>query len=129
MPTRQENIQFLEENARRDAVTVTESGLQYEVIKEGTGDSPSAGDTVEVHYVGTFIDGDTFDSSRERGSTAEFPLNRVIAGWTEGIQLMQEGARYKFYIPYDLGYGEHGRPPVIPPHSTLIFDVELIQVK
>jgi FKBP-type peptidyl-prolyl cis-trans isomerase FklB len=129
MPTKDENIQFLTENAKRDEVHVTKSGLQYEVIEEGSGASPSANDTVEVHYVGTFIDGKTFDSSRDRGQTAEFPLNRVIAGWTEGIQLMQEGARYKFYIPYDLGYGEQGRPPVIPAHSTLIFDVELIQVK
>ena len=120
---------FLAEVAKRPGVTVTDSGLAYEVLKAGTGVSPSATETVEVHYHGTLIDGTVFDSSVERGQTIEFPLNRVIPGWTEGVQLMKEGAKYRFYIPYDLAYGAQGSPPKIPPYSALIFDVELFKVK
>ncbi|MTB50976.1 FKBP-type peptidyl-prolyl cis-trans isomerase [Lewinella sp. W8] len=120
---------FLAENAKRPEVKVTDSGLQYEVLTEGTGASPSATQTVKVHYHGTLIDGTVFDSSVERGETIEFPLNRVISGWTEGLQLMKEGAKYRFYIPYDLAYGPRGSAPKIPPYAALIFDVELFQVK
>ncbi|WP_157974610.1 FKBP-type peptidyl-prolyl cis-trans isomerase [Lewinella sp. IMCC34183] len=126
---RQEGEAFLAENAKRPEVKVTDSGLQYEVLKEGTGASPSATETVEVHYHGTLINGKVFDSSVERGQTIEFPLNRVIRGWTEGVQLMKEGGKYRFFIPYDLAYGEQGSPPAIPPYAALIFDVELFKVK
>ena len=126
---RQEGEAFLEQNAKRPEVKVTESGLQYEVLQEGSGASPSATETVKVHYHGTLIDGTVFDSSVERGQTIEFPLNRVIAGWTEGLQLMQEGAKYRFFIPYDLAYGPQGSQPSIPPYAALIFDVELFEVK
>ena len=128
MSVKEDGIKFLENNIKRDEVTATQSGLQYEVLEEGTGASPSATDTVEVNYEGTFIDGTVFDSSYKRGETIEFPLNRVIAGWTEGLQLMKEGATYKFYIPYNIAYGEGGMGP-IPGYSTLIFKVELVQVK
>ena len=120
---------FLAEVAKRPEVKVTDSGLAYEVLKEGTGASPSATETVEVHYHGTLIDGTVFDSSVDRGQTIEFPLNRVIPGWTEGVQLMKEGAKYRFYIPYNLAYGAQGSPPKIPAYSALIFDVELFKVK
>ena len=120
---------FLAENGKRPEVTTTASGLQYEVLTPGTGASPTATETVEVHYHGTLIDGTVFDSSVERGQTIEFPLNRVIPGWTEGVQLMKEGAKYRFFIPYDLAYGAQGSPPKIPPYSALIFDVELFKVK
>ncbi|MEL6357706.1 MAG: FKBP-type peptidyl-prolyl cis-trans isomerase, partial [Bacteroidota bacterium] len=120
---------FLEENSKRPEVKITESGLQYEVLKPGTGKSPTATQTVKVHYHGTLIDGTVFDSSVERGQTIEFPLNRVIKGWTEGLQLMQEGAKYKFYIPFTLAYGTQGSPPKIPGYSALIFEVELFEVK
>jgi FKBP-type peptidyl-prolyl cis-trans isomerase FklB len=129
MGAREDGIKFLQDNLKREGVEATKSGLQYEVLREGTGKSPSATQTVEVHYKGTFIDGTTFDSSYDRGQTIEFPLNRVIAGWTEGLQLMKEGAHYKFYIPYNLGYGEAGAGGVIPGYSTLIFEVELMKVK
>ena len=108
--------------------TTTASGLKYRVIKEGTGNKPSATDIVEVNYEGKLTDGTVFDSSYDRGESIEFPLNRVIAGWTEGLQLMPEGSIYEFYIPYDLAYGEKGGGP-IPPKSDLIFTVELIKVK
>ncbi len=127
--SRQEGEDFLAKNAERPEVKVTDSGLQYEVLKEGTGASPTATETVEVHYHGTLIDGTVFDSSVERGETIEFPLNRVIAGWTEGVQLMKEGAKYRFYIPFDLAYGPRGSAPKIPPYAALIFDVELFKVK
>ena len=119
---------FLAENAKKDGVHVTESGLQYIVEKEGTGKQPSAEDNVTVHYTGRLLDGKVFDSSVSRGEPATFPLNRVIPGWTEGLQLMKEGAKYVFFIPSDLAYGSQGAGRDIPPHSTLIFEVELIKV-
>lgn len=120
---------FLAQNGQKEGVVTTASGLQYQVLREGTGKSPKATDQVECHYEGTLIDGQVFDSSYKRGETATFGLNQVIAGWTEGLQLMQEGAKYRFFIPYQLGYGERGAGQSIPPYATLIFDVELIAVK
>lgn len=119
---------YLEQNAKRDGVTQTKSGLQYEVLTEGTGKSPKATDTVRCHYEGRLLDGTVFDSSYKRGEPADFGLNQVIPGWTEGVQLMKEGAKFRFHIPYLLAYGEHGAGAQIPPYSTLIFDVELIKV-
>lgn len=119
---------FLEENAKKEGVVTTKSGLQYEILTEGTGKQPKATDTVRCHYEGSLISGSVFDSSYKRGEPAEFGLNQVIPGWTEGVQLMKEGAKYRFYIPYLLGYGENGAGSSIPPYSTLIFDVELIKV-
>ena len=119
---------FLEENAKKEGVTVTKSGLQYEVLQKGTGKTPKATDTVRCHYEGRLIDGTVFDSSYRRNQPADFGLQQVIAGWTEGVQLMAEGARYRFYIPYMLAYGEGGAGELIPPFSTLVFDVELIKV-
>lgn len=119
---------FLEENAKREEVKVTESGLQYEVIEEGDGPKPTAEDRVRVHYHGTTIDGEVFDSSVERGEPTEFPLNGVIKGWTEGIQLMPVGSKYTFYIPSELAYGERGAQGAIEPNSALIFEVELIDI-
>lgn len=123
-----EGERFLAENAKRPEVTVTPSGLQYEVLTEGTGRSPKATDTVRCHYHGTLIDGTVFDSSYQRNQPADFGLNQVIAGWTEGVQLMKEGAKYRFYLPYHLAYGEHGTGNSIPPFATLVFDVELLKV-
>ena len=119
---------FLEENGKKEGVKTTASGLQYVVEKEGTGKSPKATDNVTVHYTGRLLNGKVFDSSVSRGEPATFPLNRVIPGWTEGLQLMKEGAKYVFFIPSDLAYGAHGAGNDIPPHSTLIFEVELIKV-
>ena len=119
---------YLEENAKRDGVTQTKSGLQYEVLTEGTGKSPKATDTVRCHYEGRLLDGTVFDSSYKRGEPADFGLNQVIPGWTEGVQLMKEGAKFRFHIPYLLAYGERGAGAQIPPYSTLVFDVELIKV-
>lgn len=119
---------FLENNGKREGVVTTKSGLQYEVLTEGTGRNPKASDKVRCHYEGRLINGDVFDSSYKRNQPADFGLNQVIAGWTEGVQLMKEGAKYRFYIPYLLGYGEQGAGSSIPPYSTLIFDVELIKV-
>ena len=119
---------FLEENAKKEGVTVTASGLQYEVLQKGTGKRPKATDTVRCHYEGRLIDGTIFDSSYRRNQPADFGLQQVIAGWTEGVQLMEEGAKYRFYIPYMLAYGEGGAGELIPPFSTLVFDVELIKV-
>lgn len=119
---------FLEENAKKEGVVTTKSGLQYEILIEGTGKQPKATDTVRCHYEGSLINGSVFDSSYKRGEPAEFGLSQVIPGWTEGVQLMKEGAKYRFYIPYLLGYGENGAGSSIPPYSTLIFDVELIKV-
>ena len=120
---------FLAENAKRDKVTTTASGLQYEVLVEGEGYSPKPTDEVTVHYHGTLIDGSVFDSSVERGQPATFPVNGVIAGWVEALQLMKPGAKYKLFIPSDLAYGERGAGQMIGPNSTLIFEVELISVK
>lgn len=119
---------FLEENAKKEGVKVTGTGLQYMVEKEGTGASPAATDEVTVHYTGRLLDGTVFDSSVSRGEPATFPLNRVIPGWTEGLQLMKEGGKTVFFIPSELAYGAQGVPNAIPPHSTLIFEVELIKV-
>lgn len=125
---RAEGEQFLAENGKKENVKTTASGLQYVVEKEGTGAQPTAEDEVTVHYTGKLLNGQVFDSSVNRGEPATFPLNRVIPGWTEGVQLMKEGAKYTFFIPSDLAYGPQGVPGAIPPHSTLIFDVELIKV-
>ena len=119
---------YLAENAKKAGVITLPSGLQYQVLKEGNGKKPTAKDTVMCHYEGFLIDGTVFDSSVQRGEPATFPLQQVIAGWTEGLQLMQEGAKYRFFIPYRLGYGEGGAGSSIPPFAALIFDVELIQV-
>ena len=119
---------FLAENAQRDGVTVTESGLQYEVVVAGSGASPGVDDQVEVHYRGTLIDGTVFDSSYDRGQTETFGVTQVIAGWTEALQLMQAGATYKLYIPSDLAYGAGGAGQIIGPNATLIFDVELVAI-
>lgn len=120
---------FLAENAKKEGVVSLPSGLQYQVLREGDGRKPAATDQVECLYEGTLINGQVFDSSYQRGQTATFGLNQVIAGWTEGLQLMQEGAKYRFFIPYHLAYGERGAGQSIPPFATLIFDVELVKVK
>ena len=119
---------FLAENAKRDEVTVTESGLQYEVIATGDGEKPTAASTVRTHYHGSFISGDVFDSSVDRGQPAEFPVGGVIPGWTEALQMMTEGSKWRLYVPYSLAYGEQGSQGAIPPYSTLIFDVELLAI-
>lgn len=124
----QAGIDFLAENKTKEGVMVTESGLQYRVIKEGEGNMPVPTDKVKVHYEGRLIDGDVFDSSKERGIPAEFTLNQVIPGWTEGLQLMKEGAVYEFYIPSDLAYGQRAAGEKIKPNSTLVFEVELIEI-
>ncbi len=125
---REVGSKFLAENKLKEGVKETASGLQYVVEKEGTGAKPGPEDEVTVHYTGKLLDGTVFDSSVSRGEPATFPLNRVIPGWTEGVQLMSEGAKYTFFIPSDLAYGPQGVPNAIPPHSTLIFEVELIKV-
>lgn len=119
---------FLTENAKRDGIKVTESGLQYEVLESGKGDSPKASDNVEVHYTGKLIDGTVFDSSVERGVPASFGVTQVIPGWVEALQLMHEGDKWRLYIPSDLAYGPNGAGGVIGPNMTLIFDVELLRV-
>ena len=120
---------FLEDNAKKEGVMVTESGIQYVVLVEGEGDKPAATDTVKVHYKGTFLNGETFDSSYDRGEPAVFPLNRVIRGWTEGVQLMSVGSKFKFTIPSDLAYGPNGNPPRIPGNSVLEFEIELLEIQ
>lgn len=119
---------FLEENGKRAEIVTTPSGLQYEVIKEGEGKQPKAGDSVTVHYTGKLIDGTVFDSSVERGAPATFGVTQVIPGWVEALQMMKEGAQWRLYIPSNLAYGPNGAGPVIGPNATLIFDVELIKV-
>lgn len=126
---REEGEKFLAENAKKEGVTVLPSRLQYTIIKEGTGNQPLATDKVKCHYEGTLTNGQVFDSSYRRGEPAVFPLNGVIAGWTEGVQLMKEGAKYRFFIPYNLAYGERGAGQAIPPYAALIFDVELISIE
>lgn len=123
----EEQQAFLTENAQREGVTTTASGLQYLVLQEGTGAKPSgAASRVTVHYEGSLINGKVFDSSYKRNQPASFGLNQVISGWTEGVQLMNKGAKYRFFIPSELGYGARGAGGSIPPHATLIFDVELL---
>ena len=119
---------YLAENAKKAGVVTLPSGLQYQVLKEGNGKKPGAKDSVKCHYEGFLIDGTVFDSSVQRGEPAVFGLQQVIAGWTEGLQLMQEGAKYRFFIPYRLAYGEGGAGQSIPPYAALIFDVELLEV-
>lgn len=126
---REEGEKFLADNAAKEGVTVLPSGLQYTVVSEGTGRRPASTDKVKCHYEGRLTDGSVFDSSYRRGEPAVFPLNGVIAGWTEGLQLMQEGAKYRFFIPYHLAYGDRGAGSSIPPYAALIFDVELIEVQ
>jgi len=123
-----EGEKFLADNAKRDEVTVTESGLQYEVLATGEGEKPTAQSTVRTHYHGTFINGEVFDSSYDRGQPAEFPVGGVIAGWTEALQMMTEGSKWRLYIPYNLAYGERGSQGAIPPYATLVFDVELLAI-
>jgi FKBP-type peptidyl-prolyl cis-trans isomerase FklB len=123
-----EGEKYLADNAKKDGVITTKSGLQYMVLHEGTGKSPKATDSVKCHYEGFLIDGTVFDSSIQRGEPATFPLGGVIAGWTEGLQLMKEGGKTRFFIPYNLAYGESGAAGSIPPYAALIFDVELIEV-
>jgi FKBP-type peptidyl-prolyl cis-trans isomerase len=127
-PTIDEGTKFLAENKKRPEVKETPSGLQYEVVKMGTGPMPKDTNTVKVHYTGTLINGTKFDSSRDRGEPISFPLNGVIPGWTEGVQLMPVGSTFKFYIPYQLAYGAQGSPPVIPGGAMLIFEVELLEI-
>ena len=124
----EEGQKFLEENKKRPEVKTTASGLQYEVLKATDGPKPKATDKVTVHYKGTLLNGQTFDSSYDRGETIEFPLNGVIKGWTEGVQLMSVGSKYKFFIPHNLAYGEQGAGGSIKPFSTLVFEVELFKI-
>ncbi|MBQ4314042.1 MAG: FKBP-type peptidyl-prolyl cis-trans isomerase [Lentisphaeria bacterium] len=120
--------EFLAENAKKEGVKVTASGLQYRVITEGSGRKPAASDKVKVHYTGKLTDGTVFDSSVQRGEPIDFALNQVIAGWTEGVQLMAAGSKYEFFIPSNLAYGDRGAGNAIPPGATLIFEVELLEV-
>lgn len=127
-PVLEEGKKFLEENAKRDEVNVTESGLQYRVMTEGNGKSPSPTDQVTTHYHGKLIDGTVFDSSVNRGTPATFPVNGVIQGWQEALPMMKEGDKWELFIPYNLAYGENGAGGSIPPFATLIFEVELISI-
>ncbi len=127
--SKKESEDFLAENKEKEGIQTTESGLQYEIIQQGSGQSPDENDQVTVHYTGKTVNGNIFDSSVERGEPVTFNVGQVIPGWTEGLQLMQEGGKARFYIPSDLAYGTRGAGPDIPPHSALIFDVELITVE
>lgn len=124
----EEGQKFLAENAKKEGITVTESGLQYEVITAGEGEKPSAASTVRTHYHGTLINGEVFDSSYDRGQPAEFPVGGVIRGWTEALQMMPVGSKWRLYVPHDLAYGEQGAGGAIGPYSTLVFDVELLDI-
>ncbi|WP_026376773.1 FKBP-type peptidyl-prolyl cis-trans isomerase [Aestuariibacter salexigens] len=126
--TIEQGMAFLQDNAKRDEVTVTESGLQYEVLQAGDGEKPGATSTVRTHYHGTLIDGQVFDSSYQRGEPAEFPVNGVIKGWTEALQMMPVGSKWRLYVPHQLAYGEQGAGAAIGPYSTLVFDVELLDI-
>ena len=126
---KEEGEKFLAENGKREGVQTTASGLQYEVLESSIGQKPKATDKVKVHYEGTLIDGTVFDSSYKRGEPISFPLNGVIKGWTEGLQLMSIGSKYKFFIPYQLAYGERGAGASIPPYAALIFTVELLGIE
>ncbi len=126
---REKGEAFLAANAKKEGVVVTASGLQYEVLKKGRGDSPKATSTVKVHYTGTTINGEVFDSSVERNEPISFPLSAVIPGWTEGVQLMKVGAKYRFYIPQELAYGQNSPTALIPPYSVLIFEVQLLEIE
>ena len=126
--SKQAENEFLAENSKKAGINITASGLQYEVISEGDGEKPAYEDTVRVHYEGAPTDGTVFDSSYSRGEPTEFPLSGVIPGWTEGIQLMNVGSKYRFFIPSDLGYGSYGAGQQIPPYATLVFEVELLGV-
>jgi FKBP-type peptidyl-prolyl cis-trans isomerase FklB len=119
---------YLDKNAKLDGVVTLPSGLQYKIVKAGEGASPKAESKVQVHYSGTLLDGTEFDSSYKRGEPASFPVNGVIAGWTEALQLMKEGAKWQLVIPSELAYAERGAPPMIPPNATLLFDVELLKI-
>ena len=123
-----EGKDFLEANGKKEGIITTESGLQYEIITEGEGPKPTSADKVKVDYRGALVDGTVFDSSYDRGEPATFGVTQVIKGWTEGLQLMSTGSKYKFYIPYNLAYGERGAPPRIGPYSTLVFEVELLEI-
>lgn len=125
---KKEGEEFLAANAGKEGVVTLPSGLQYKVISEGNGRKPGLKDKVRCHYSGTFVDGTKFDSSYDRGEAAVFGVNQVIAGWTEALQLMPAGSKWELYIPYNLGYGEHGAPGSIPPYSALVFTVELLEV-
>lgn len=127
-PAMEEGLKFLEENSKREEVTVTESGLQYRVMKSGDGKSPQPTDQVTTHYHGKLIDGNVFDSSVNRGTPATFPVNGVIQGWQEALPMMKEGDKWELFVPYNLAYGENGAGGAIPPFATLIFEVELISV-
>ena len=126
---REAEEKFLAENAAKEGVVTTKSGLQYRILKDASGRKPTRDDVVRVHYEGRLLNGNVFDSSIARGEPAEFPLGQVIPGWTEGVQLMSVGAKYRFFIPAALAYGERGAGDAVPPHSTLIFDVELLEIK
>ncbi len=121
-------LQFMEANGKKDGITTLPSGMQYEVMKAGSGAKPKATDKVTTHYHGTLVDGTVFDSSVERGQPASFPVNGVIQGWVEALQLMETGSKWRLFIPPNLAYGEQGSPPVIGPNATLIFEVELISI-
>lgn len=125
---REKGEAFLEENMAEEGVVVLASGLQYKVLKEGTGPKPRASDMVSVQYIGTLIDGTEFDSSKRRGAAVNFVLSEVIAGWQEAVALMPVGSTWKLFIPYDLGYGAQGQRPMVPPYATLIFEIELVEI-